>query len=122
MLATGDNSGVADLGLGLGSLLISSNYSRGHESEADLYAFEKMLVTGIDPQAFSAIMQRMTDYIEEVEPKTEESPTKENAAENKDETNVLDYLSSHPNTKQRIERAKKFSECFHQGLVDCEVE
>ena len=30
MVATGDSSGLADMGVGLGAILISSNYSRGH--------------------------------------------------------------------------------------------
>ena len=43
---------MGDMGIGLGSALVSSAYSRGHESEADKYAFDKMLKSGIDPKSF----------------------------------------------------------------------
>ena len=66
MTATGDANGLADMGIGLGALLLSANYSRDYETEADLFAFEKMLELGIDPIAFSNMMQRMTDYSEEL--------------------------------------------------------
>ena len=59
MMVVGDSNGLADMGIGLGSLLVNSNYSRGHESEADLYAFNKMLEAGIDPNVFSQIIARI---------------------------------------------------------------
>lgn len=116
MLATGDNSAVVDMGLGIGSLLIASNYSRGHESEADLYAFNKMLAAKIDPKAFSDIMRRMTEYMEG----TGESGEKKPLDSKREENNLMDYLSSHPNTIERIEQAERYSECFQQGLLACD--
>ncbi len=65
MLVIGDVNAFGDMGVGLGSALVSSNYSRGHESEADDYAFKKMLVAKIDPASFSQIMNRMTVYMED---------------------------------------------------------
>lgn len=117
MLATGDNSGLADLGLGIGSLLVSSNYSRGHESEADLYAFKQMLAAQIDPKAFSDIMHRMEAYMEGTDLGDGEKAREPREGDN----SLMDYLSSHPNTAERIERAKQYSECFQQGLSRCEV-
>jgi len=111
MMMTGDGSGMGDMGIGLGSALVSSAYSRGHESEADLYAFEKMLQAGIDPKSFSNIMNRMTSYMTE-----DENTTKED----KDDENVLDYFSSHPSTQKRVDLANRYSECFKQGLTVCE--
>lgn len=115
MLATGDSSSLSDMGLGLGSLLASSHYSRGHETEADLFAFRHMLKANIDPQAFSTIMARMTNYMEISE---ESQPDNANSDQNQDHS-LLDYLSSHPETAQRLRQATRFSECFNQGLVVC---
>ncbi len=109
MMMTGDTSGLGDMGVGLGSALVSSAYSRGHEAEADLYAFNKMLQAGIDPNSFSLIMERMTEYM------TKEDDKKEEQKEDK----FLDYFSSHPTTQKRIELANRYSECFHQGLTTC---
>ena len=137
MVVTGDSNGLADMGLGLGSLMLSSNYARDHESEADLYAFEHMLVAKIDPIAFSTIMNRMTKYMEELDPKTDsssESKTKKDeetstslkknkddkVAEDSDKT-ILDYLSSHPPTEQRVEIARQYSECFKKGMTTCDI-
>ena len=119
------------MGVGLGSLLVSSNYSRGHEAEADLYAFEHMLVAKIDPQAFSDIMNRMTSYMTELsESKDDEgnkndsdkksnNKTADKGMKNKD--SIFDYLSSHPKTSRRVEIARQYSECFKKGLSTCDV-
>ena len=118
MMITGDSNGFADMGIGLGSLLVSSNYSRGHESEADLYAFEHMLKAKIDPNAFASIMNRMTSYMEELEGSSDEKTKEDQKGKN---DNVLDYLSSHPNTSKRVEIARQYSDCFKQGLTTCDV-
>lgn len=135
MMTTGDLSGVADLGVGLGSLMLSSNYSRNHESEADQYAFDKMLELGIDPISFANIMRRITDYSESLsqaeeidEEATSNDPELAEGekvdfvppAEEKSESSVLDYFSSHPNTENRAQQAERYSECFQQGLKVCE--
>jgi len=101
----GDINAIADVGIGLGSLLIETNYSRNHESEADLFAFKKMLALGIDPQVFIHIMQRISD-------------DKEGNTQDK---GLLDYFSSHPNTVERNKIAKKYSLCF-QKKTSCDKE
>lgn len=115
MLATGDTSGIADIGLGLGSLLVSSEYARDHESEADLYAFETMLQAKIDPIAFSNIMTAMTRYFEMNDDTKPADVEKSNA----EDDSLLDYISSHPVTALRIEQANRYSECFRQNLKTC---
>jgi Zn-dependent protease with chaperone function len=109
-IASGDNSGLGDLGIGLGSLLLSGDYSRGHENEADLYAFNKMLLIGIDPISFSNILGRITNQDIDENKKVEES-----------EKNIIDYLSSHPETKSRLQMAKIFSKCFKKKLTNCDI-
>ncbi|MDM5263648.1 M48 family metallopeptidase [Sulfurovum sp. XTW-4] len=113
MMIVGDSNGLADMGVGLGSLLVSSSYSRGHESEADIYAFEQMLAAKIDPIAFSDIMNRMMSYMER--------PSKNDKNSETSDEDVLDYLSSHPATKERVEVAQQYSQCFKKGLTTCEI-
>lgn len=113
MMIVGDSNGLADMGVGLGSLLVSSSYSRGHESEADLYAFEQMLTAKIDPMAFSDIMNRMMSYMEQ--------SSKNDKSGKEPEEDVLDYLSSHPATRKRVEIAQQYSQCFKKGLITCEI-
>lgn len=121
MLMVGDSNGLADMGVGLGSLLVSSAYSRGHESEADMYAFEHMLKAKIDPASFANIMNRMTVYMkEQTQPKAKNKEHKQQELKKEDDS-FLDYLSSHPHTKQRIDIAKQFSECYKQGLHSCQI-
>lgn len=117
MLVAVDISGLANVGLGLGSLLVSSNYSRGHESEADEYAFKKMLAAKIDPESFSNIMARMTGYMGAEGEQEPEQKVDDNKEENE---NLLDYLSTHPSTEKRIEQARRYSACFKQGLTVCD--
>lgn len=117
MVITGDSTTAADMGIGIGSLLVSSNYSRGHESQADQYAFQHMLKAGINPQAFSNIMARITQYDGDESHEPENTPI-----ENSHESNnsVLDYLSTHPSTSERIEEAQRYQKCFEAGLVVCD--
>ena len=118
MTVTGDANGLADMGIGLGALLLSANYSRDYESEADQFAFDKMLEIGIDPIAFANIMQRMADYSVEFMgsgEKEDDSPAKKDSADSK----ISDYLSTHPETDQRKKNAERYSNCFKQNLKSC---
>ena len=108
MLIVGDTSGIADMGVGLGSLLVTSAYSRKYEAEADHFAFENMLRVNIDPISFSNIMNRIEVYMK-------------SASKNSEEESLLDYIASHPNTKQRVEIAQHYSECFQHGIIDCKL-
>ena len=112
MMVTGDANAVADMGIGLGSILLSANYSRHYESEADQFAFDKMLELEIDPIAFAIIMQRITDYSEE----EFGSKKKEKKAP---ESEITDYFSTHPGTEERTQNARRYSKCFKQGLKIC---
>ena len=115
MMITGDTTALGDLGIGLGSILVSSHYSRTHETEADHYAFQHMLTMGIDPVAFSTIMARIEGDMHAHDHDTE-APISHH-----EEENWMDYLSTHPSTEQRISQAQQFGECFKQGLKQCEI-
>lgn len=108
MTIIGDSNGLADVGVGLGSMLISSKYSREYESQADTYAFKHMLIAKVDPIAFSNVMNRMEVYMN-------------NSSDTQDESSSLEFISSHPETKERVKIAQRYSECFKNGLSSCET-
>ena len=108
---TGDVSGTGDLGIGLGSLLITSGYSRRFEGQADQFAFNNMIKAGIDPIAFATIMDKITQ--------SDKSSQPSDSADGHAEITWIDYLSSHPNTQERIALAKRYARCFKDGLTTC---
>ncbi|MEO0442254.1 MAG: M48 family metallopeptidase [Pseudomonadota bacterium] len=118
LMLTGDANALVDAGVGLGSILLSTGYSRNHESEADEYAFNKMLAAGIDPIHFSNILARMTGYMESKDPATG-SEDEQQPSPDKPDNELVDYLSTHPKTQDRIDQAKRYSRCFQQGLKTC---
>ena len=129
ILVLGNPDGISELATGLGTALVSSHYSRQYETEADEFAFNKMLEIGIDPKAFADILSRMEDY-STTATKTEDVDESADTQEQEQEVEVddeaveaaklSDFLSSHPNTQLRIKIAEKYSKCFEQGLKVCE--
>jgi len=114
-VVTGDASGIADLGIGLGSLLVTVGYARNVESEADAFAFKQMLRSNIDPIAFANIMSKISGHT-----KNDGSNSIEvSSGKESNRTSIMDYLSTHPLTEQRINEAKRFSTCFHKGDLKC---
>ncbi len=125
VLVVGDASGITDLGAGLGALLVSANYSQSNETESDIYALDLMLKANMDPIAFANILSRM---MEREAPSgdsevVDESKEADSNDENKDDNDksLLDYLSSHPATAERIARAQRYSQCFRQQQTDCSM-
>lgn len=130
----GDTSGLGDMGLGLGSLIMSASYSRDHEAEADEYAFQKMIENQIDPRSFSAILTRMTRYMESEKNLTELKETNEPGTDLPDNSEaseqdylenigrILDYISSHPSTDDRVEQANRYAECYQLDLTNCDIQ
>ena len=103
-LVAGDPSGANELVASLPVVLLQSHYSRAHESEADEYAFRRMLDLGIDPAHFAAIMTRIGSV---------DDADAEGASHDE---SVLDYLSTHPPTPERIARAIDYSEQFKRAV------
>ena len=135
-IITGDAGSVVDAGVGLGSLLITVGYARDYESEADQFAFKRMMQSGIDPIAFANIMTKITAHSptvvdDQVESKAgvssecsiDEEKTSEDVSDSKlDDTkksSLFDYLSTHPATKSRIEEAMRYSDCFKENNFVC---
>jgi|TARA_R110002033_G_scaffold802_9_gene7845 Zn-dependent protease with chaperone function len=101
MYITGDGTFFSDLGVGIGSLFLNTNFSRKHEIEADEFAFEMMLKSKINPKNFSSILERIT------------------LSRNEEKETIFDYFSSHPTNKERITLANKYVSCYKNNLTIC---
>jgi len=84
----GDAVSISSLALTLPTALLQSGYSRAFETEADDYAFQRLKEVGISPRAFAEMMELFQ---------------KEHGQARGDSK---DYLSTHPATAKRIERAR----------------
>ena len=118
VLISGDANLLVDSGIGIGALLNDLKNSRDHEIEADHYAYEKMLSAGMNPQHFSNILARLSNVSsDDTEPI--DSPTSPHSV-NMETEKLSDYLSTHPNTLDRIHLVKCYNQCFKKGLNKCE--
>lgn len=84
----GDASG-SSLAVSLPAVLLSNGFSRGHEREADQYAFGLLRRHGRSPRAFAEILGRLV----RTTAGTDEGP--------------IGYLSTHPPTPERIAAAER---------------
>ena len=91
-MITGDATAMEDIMVALPVFLLESHYSRDSESEADTYAFEQMVKLNIDPKYFA-------DMFEKIIP-SDASQSEEKYSE---------YLSTHPASLTRIQKAKDYS-------------
>jgi len=97
-IALGDLSTVAELTTGVGTLFLQGSYTRAAESEADDYALLQMENQNIDPIHFARVMQKLSSQFGE-EPGDE---------------NEKRYLSTHPSSADRIQKAQERSIIFNQ--------
>jgi predicted Zn-dependent protease len=84
----GDATSITGLATTLPVAILQNGYSRDLEAEADEYAFQRLKEVGLSPKAFADILLLM-------EKARAKSPDRE----------MQDYLSTHPATAKRIERA-----------------
>ena len=84
----GDATSITSLATTLPAALLQSGYSREFETEADDYAFQRLREVGLSPKAFADIMLLL-----------EKSRQKATGG------GTRDYLSTHPATAKRIQRA-----------------
>lgn len=87
--SVGDLTSLTSLAAAAPTLLLQAKFSRDFEREADDFSIEYLAKRRIPPEMFGAILQRLQ------EKKRAEGKGGEGA----------DYLSSHPATRERIERA-----------------
>jgi Zn-dependent protease with chaperone function len=100
----GDAVTITKLAVMLPTVLLQSGYSRDFETEADTYAFQRMQAVGLSPQYFADIMQLM----EKQRDRRAGTTDKKKAGTPPDATRTLDYLSTHPATAERIQRAREY--------------
>jgi len=104
-LIIGDVGAVEKWTLALPGILLESNYSRGFETEADEYAFKRVIAIGMDPVHFERMLGRITGESRGV--------AEDEAAQDTGSEGWLRYLSSHPGSPARIEQAGRYSEIFN---------
>lgn len=85
----GDVSG-SSLAVSIPAVLLSNGFSRGHEREADSYAFDLLRRRAISPSEFARIMERLAG---------------QGAAEL--DGDLVGYLSTHPPSPERIAAAER---------------
>jgi len=84
---TGDAATLSVAVAGLPSMVAQAEYSRDFETEADDFAFQLLREHEMSPEAFATVMERIQ-------------------AQCGCEPGALDFLSTHPVTGERIERAR----------------
>ena len=95
----GDAVSITSLAATLPTALLQSGYSRAFEDEADSYAFLRLKEIGSSPKYFAQILAR----IEESRDKGDDAS--KNGKQSGGAARDFGYLSTHPATAQRIERA-----------------
>ncbi|NOY71224.1 MAG: M48 family metallopeptidase [Gammaproteobacteria bacterium] len=85
--------------LGLPVFFFQNHYSQKYETEADIFAFELMLKTNINPTVLSSILGKIS------------MDKKEAAQNNKQDSN---YFSTHPTTNERVEMAERYAKQFSE--------
>lgn len=85
---TGDAASVGSLAASVPAVLLQNGYTRDFERDADAFAVELLRDRGYDPLAFAGAMRRMR-------------------ALTPDTKGVAGYLSTHPDTDERIEAAER---------------
>ena len=91
----GDAVSITSLAVTLPTVLLQTGYSRKFEDEADSYAFQRLKEIGLSPRDFAEILTRLEEF------HGKEAGAKKSAAGER----TFDYLSTHPATARRIERA-----------------
>lgn len=93
MAMTGDMTAASDLLVTLPALLVTLNYSRNMEQEADEFALQYLPPAGVQPVHFANIMLRLEEHVHKDAGKLDKAAD-----------GLPEVLSTHPNTRQRIER------------------
>jgi len=85
----GDVSG-SSLAVSIPAVLLGNGFSRGHEEEADRYAFDLLRRRGESPTAFAQILRRLSAR-----------------QPGESASGIAGYLSTHPPSEERIEAAER---------------
>lgn len=110
-IVAGDTSFIADVFLTLPVLLTQLGYSRDFEREADDFALEYLLEKQLSPNHFVAIMTRLdSSHCEKPTSQSDSGGTDNNTQEhchNHNHNDLRDYFSTHPATKERLDKFKQ---------------
>ena len=87
----GDVSGISGLAATVPAFVLTASYSRDFEREADAFAAELLRRTGRSPAIYAEALERMKKHAE---------------AEHGREPELAKYLSTHPDTDERIRAAR----------------
>ncbi len=124
-LLTGDAEFVQDFVVALPPLLLQAKFSRNHEWEADSYALAQMRAANVDPIHFATMMEKLSGLAREGEDERHrddvDGPVSEGGevagkqdapgkTEKSTGARMLEYLSTHPPSEERIERFRQASE------------
>jgi Zn-dependent protease with chaperone function len=90
----GDAVSITGIVVTLPTLLLQTGYSRGFEDDADTYAFERLKTLGIAPRAFADALTAL-----------ERAHATQLGALTDAGKALPDYLSTHPSTQRRFQRA-----------------
>jgi Zn-dependent protease with chaperone function len=126
---TGDIEASSSWFAALPTILLQSGYSRDVEREADSYALERMLASGISPQYFADMMKKLnpdatSDNVAQEKAAQEKDNQEPSTAEVENDSDQsqgdshhwLDYISSHPATASRIRRFEEAAASQQPGL------
>lgn len=109
--ATGDVEIASTLILALPAIIMHANYSQNHEWEADTYSLQQMQAHNIDPIHFANIMASLeASHNAATRKQKGDTDADETLAETNQESEqqqvsrIMDFVSSHPPTTERIER------------------
>jgi Zn-dependent protease with chaperone function len=101
-LVTGDVSSTTAAAAGAPAFLLQSRFSREFEREADVAAVQTLQAAGIDPENLARMLERLAADGE----LRAESPGGETEAKG----GVMDYIGTHPPTKERVRRIREAGE------------
>lgn len=90
-LVTGDVSSTTAIGGALPAYLLQSKFSREFEVESDVYAVELMKRAGVPAKHLATMLERLEDS------------HRPRAAAEKDDGSMMDYISTHPPTRERVQ-------------------
>jgi Zn-dependent protease with chaperone function len=111
-MLTGDLSASDDLLITLPTILSSAAFSRQHEEEADDFALKFMQKANIDPLHFAHIMAKITqsEQQKDTDNTTKKEEDKHHITSKAEK--IFSYISSHPVTEARIQKAETASKKF----------
>jgi Zn-dependent protease with chaperone function len=99
-----DASSLSVLAAGLPTALVNAKHSRAFETEADDFAYNKMVEQKIPLRNFANILSRLQEGVPDKKAAKDDMKKSKKTDNNQEDSSPLDFLSSHPATIERIKR------------------